>query len=72
MNKEQIRKEKERKRRINCTKQKINSAWNERTQKVGRTKRMERDRGKRKKTKTEVNKSGKVEEGNVLDIAKIQ
>ena len=42
------------------------------TQKVVRTKRMERDRRKRKKTKTEVNKSGKVEEGNVIDIAKIQ
>jgi len=53
-------------------KTKNNSPWNERTQKVVRTKRMERDKGKRKKTKTEVNKSGKVEEGNVIDIAKIQ
>ena len=52
-------------------KAKTNSEWNEGTRKVVRTGRMERGRGKRKKTKTEVKKSGKVEEGNVIDIAKI-
>jgi hypothetical protein len=42
------------------------------TRKMVRTERMERGRGKRKKTKTDVKKkSGKVEEGYVTGTAKI-